>query len=211
MKVSPLSRPCSSAKAAASSTVSPVRITSAPCRRGVHHLHGRRVHGHDDGGGDRQPVGVIGHALGVVAGRHGDHAALASPRRTGAERRLSAPRSLNEAVNCWFSNLSQSLQPRMPESVRLQSQSVSTSAPASRPARRLDVVERDRRRLPRSAADVTALRAAMIISRASRANLGEPGLACRGHSCRPAIAHPAQTCQARRRTLNISLERPARI
>ena len=33
MKVSPRSRPCAWAKAAASSTVSPVRITSAPCRR----------------------------------------------------------------------------------------------------------------------------------------------------------------------------------
>jgi hypothetical protein len=33
MKVSPSLRPCACAKAAASSTVSPVRITSAPCRR----------------------------------------------------------------------------------------------------------------------------------------------------------------------------------
>ena len=61
-----------------------------------------------------------------------------------ADRRLSAPRSLKEAVNCWFSNLSQTLQPRISDSVRLQSQSVSTMAPVSRRARRLDVVERDR-------------------------------------------------------------------
>ena len=50
-----------------------------------------------------------------------------------AESRLSAPRSLKEAVNCWFSNLSQTLQPRISDSVRLQSQSVSTIAPVSRP------------------------------------------------------------------------------
>ena len=31
---------------------------------------------HDDGGRDAEPAGVIGHALGVVAGRHGDDAAL---------------------------------------------------------------------------------------------------------------------------------------
>src|SRR3979411_1554970 len=49
------------------------------------------------------------------------------------ERRLRAPRSLKEAVNCWFSNLSQTLQPRISDSVRLQSQSVSTIAPVRLP------------------------------------------------------------------------------
>ena len=34
-----------------------------------------REGGHDDGGGNGQPAGVIGHALGVVARRDGDHAA----------------------------------------------------------------------------------------------------------------------------------------
>src|SRR5262245_46787382 len=49
-----------------------------------------------------------------------------------ADSRFSAPRSLKDAVNCWFSNLSQTLQPRMAESVRLKSQSVSMMAPARR-------------------------------------------------------------------------------
>ena len=31
---------------------------------------------HHDGGGNAEPAGVIGHALRMVAGRHGDHAAL---------------------------------------------------------------------------------------------------------------------------------------
>src|SRR5262245_53484533 len=49
-----------------------------------------------------------------------------------ADSRLMAPRSLKEAVNCWFSNLSQVLQPRISDSVRLQLQSVSTIAPCTR-------------------------------------------------------------------------------
>ena len=46
-------------------------------------LHGRRAFGHHDGGGDAEPAGVIGDALGVVAGGHGDHAGAAFGRRSG--------------------------------------------------------------------------------------------------------------------------------
>ena len=40
------------------------------------HLHERRRFRHHDRGGDAEVVGVISHALGVVAGGHGDDAAL---------------------------------------------------------------------------------------------------------------------------------------
>jgi hypothetical protein len=41
------------------------------------HLHHGREARHDDHGPQAQPLRVVGHALGVVAGAHGDHAALA--------------------------------------------------------------------------------------------------------------------------------------
>ena len=44
---------------------------------GLHDLHDRRVHGHDDGRGDAKALGVIGKALGVVAGRHRNDTAFA--------------------------------------------------------------------------------------------------------------------------------------
>ena len=47
---------------------------------GVDHLHRRRVDGHHDGGGDAEKMRVIGDTLCVVAGRHGNHAALALAR-----------------------------------------------------------------------------------------------------------------------------------
>ena len=40
---------------------------------------------------------------------------------------------MKEAVNCRFSNFSHSLQPSIADSVRLQSQSVSATAPTRRP------------------------------------------------------------------------------
>ena len=46
-------------------------------RLGRRHLHERRRHRHDDGRRNLEPRGVIGHRLGVIAGRHGDDAALA--------------------------------------------------------------------------------------------------------------------------------------
>ena len=132
MKVRSRSLPCLRAKAAASSTVSPCRMTSAPCRRVLTTFTVGVLTGMTMVDGYRQAARVIGDALRVVAGRHGDHAALALVRPTGQTAGSSAPRSLNDAVNCRFSNLSQTLQPRMSDSVRLKSQSVSTMAPRSR-------------------------------------------------------------------------------
>jgi hypothetical protein len=40
------------------------------------HLRVGREGRHDDGGGNAEPAGMIGHALGMVAGRHSDDAAL---------------------------------------------------------------------------------------------------------------------------------------
>ena len=48
---------------------------------GVFDLHHRRTHGHHDAGGYAEPIGVIGHALRMIAGRHCDHAALSFVRR----------------------------------------------------------------------------------------------------------------------------------
>ncbi len=47
---------------------------------------------------------------------------------------LSAPRSLNEAVYCRFSNFSHSSQPVSADSVRLRRQGVRSTAPAMRAA-----------------------------------------------------------------------------
>ena len=44
---------------------------------GVGDLHERRCLRHDDGGRDAETLGVVGDAEGMVAGRHGDHAAAA--------------------------------------------------------------------------------------------------------------------------------------
>ncbi len=48
---------------------------------GVLDFHHRRPHRHHDGGGNAEQAGVIGHALGVIAGRHRDHAASPLVRR----------------------------------------------------------------------------------------------------------------------------------
>ena len=44
---------------------------------GILDLHHGRADRHDDGGGNGEALGVIGDALGVVAGGHGDDAAAA--------------------------------------------------------------------------------------------------------------------------------------
>ena len=56
---------------------------------------------------------------------------------------FSAPRSLNEAVNCRFSNLSQTSAPVSSDSVRLCRQGVRSTAPAMRLRGGADVVEGD--------------------------------------------------------------------
>ena len=55
-----------------------------------------------------------------------------APRRRARSSLLSAPRSLNEAVNCRFSNLSQTSAPVSCDSVRLCRQGVRATAPAMR-------------------------------------------------------------------------------
>ena len=50
--------------------------------RGAGHLGCRGEFRHHDGGGDAEQAGVAGDRLGVVAGRHGDHAAGALVRRS---------------------------------------------------------------------------------------------------------------------------------
>ena len=52
---------------------------------GVLDLHHRRAHRHHDGGGNAEPLGVIGDALRVVARRHGDDAARTLLRRQRRE------------------------------------------------------------------------------------------------------------------------------
>ncbi len=68
--------------------------------------------------GTAEPLGVGRHALGVVAGRHRDHAALALVEDSAC-RRFNAPRSLKVAVNCKFSNLRNRRQPQISPRVRL--------------------------------------------------------------------------------------------
>ena len=72
---------------------------------GLLDLHVRRVARHHDDRGDAEAVRVVGHALRVVARRAGDHALGGLGAHRGDASLLSAPRSLNDAVNWWFSNL----------------------------------------------------------------------------------------------------------
>jgi hypothetical protein len=65
-------------------------------RLGGFDFHERRRHRHDNGGGDIQAPGVIGHRLGMVAGRHGDDAAAALFGRQGGE--LDAGAALLERI-----------------------------------------------------------------------------------------------------------------
>ena len=70
------------------------------------------------------------------------------PRRRSSgvscSRRFSAPRSLNDDVNCRFSNFSHSSAPVMAESVFECSVGVRTTWPSMAAAARYDVVDRDR-------------------------------------------------------------------
>ena len=54
------------------------------------HLHEGRRHRHHDGGGNAETPGMVGHRLGVVAGRHGDDAAAALRRRQRGELDVGA-------------------------------------------------------------------------------------------------------------------------
>ena len=70
-------RPGDAPRWPASASVSPCSTTARAVPARVLDLGVGREGRHDDGGRDAEPAGVIGHALGVVAGRHGDDAALA--------------------------------------------------------------------------------------------------------------------------------------
>jgi hypothetical protein len=61
---------------------------------GLLDLHERSQARHHDGRRDSQPRGVAGHALGVIAGRHGDHAA--APLVLAEARELDASAALLE-------------------------------------------------------------------------------------------------------------------
>ena len=72
---------------------------------------------------------MVGHALRVVAGRSGDHARLRAARASSDSSLLSAPRSLNDAVNWWFSNLRKTSAPVMPrQRARMQARRVDDAA-----------------------------------------------------------------------------------
>ena len=72
-------------------------------RLGAVDLDEGRALGHHDRRRDAEPAGVIGDALGVVAGRHRDDAGARSGR-SSVSSLLSAPRSLNEPVRCSVSS-----------------------------------------------------------------------------------------------------------
>ena len=87
---------------------------------------------HHDGGRHAQPPRMVGHALRVVAGRHRDHARRRLLRPSCASW-FSAPRSLNEAVYCRFSNFSQTSAPVISDRVReLQARACRRSGPQPR-------------------------------------------------------------------------------
>ena len=102
--------PCARANSAASSSVAPEMIDFGVVRRVFSTFTIGVPTGITIMAGMPSRLRVIGDALRMIAGGHRDDAAPPLVRRQ-ANRRLSAPRSLKEAVNCWFSNLSQILQP----------------------------------------------------------------------------------------------------
>ena len=73
-------RPAASAWARAASSVSPCSTTSAPKPRVRSTFTPGVKRGITISAAQAQALRVVGHALGVVAGRHGDHAARAAPR-----------------------------------------------------------------------------------------------------------------------------------
>ena len=93
---------------------------------------------------------MIGHRLGVVAGRHGDDAALRSASLSDASL-TSAPRSLNELVTWRFSYLTKTSAPVSADSFGAGSIGVRSTAPAMRGGRlRYRQASRSRLGSPRS-------------------------------------------------------------
>ena len=116
-------------------------------RLGRLHLHERRRHRHDDGRRYRQPARVIGHRLGMVAGRHGDHAAAAL---VGAERRkLYAGATLLERVgDLQILVFDKNLGPGERRQRRRREQRRAQHMTGDRAPGSLDVGERHHRRIP---------------------------------------------------------------
>ena len=76
---------------------------------------------------------MVGHRLGMIARRRRNDAAR-SLFSVSCSSLLSAPRSLYAAVNCRFSNLSQTSAPMISDSVRLTSIGVRMTSPSIRSA-----------------------------------------------------------------------------
>ena len=89
-----------SACAAASASVSPCSTTRGAPGGGARHLGGRReFRHHDRGAAIAEQPRMPRHRLGVVAGRHRDHAALPRSASLSSASRLAAPRSLKAPVD----------------------------------------------------------------------------------------------------------------
>ena len=106
MNTSPRSRDSACAWAAASASVSPCSTTARAPGGGARHLGRGRELRHHDGGLDAASTGMPRDRLGVVAGRHRDHAARRARLGVSSASRFAAPRSLNAPVACRLSSLS---------------------------------------------------------------------------------------------------------
>ena len=138
---------------------------------GVDDLHRRRVDRHDDGGRDAEPVGVVGDALGVVAGRHGDHAVLAL-RRGQRGQAIERAALLERGRELQVLELEPDL---AAEDVRQRAAEVAVGlddGPAQARARGLDVVGSDRQRLGRPCGSDRFSGGHAVFS-CRRANLGD--------------------------------------
>ena len=124
-----------SACARASSNVSPCSTTSAPKLRVRSTFTPRREARHHDHRAHPQPLRVVGDALRVVARAHRDHAARALVVGELAPSLFHAPRSLNDAVNCRFSNFRKTCAPVISDSVRDSTHGVSSTCPCRRASR----------------------------------------------------------------------------
>jgi hypothetical protein len=97
-------------------------------------LHAGGEARHHDHRAQAQALRVVGHTLRMVAGGHGHHAARALGIALSCASLLQAPRSLNDAVNCRFSNFRNTWARTICDSVRDSTQGVSSTWPCSRSA-----------------------------------------------------------------------------
>ncbi len=130
-------RSCASSRprARASSKVSPSSTTVGAEAARALDLDRRREARHHDRRRDAHALGVVRDRLRMVAGRDREHAVRALVGVSCAIL-LSAPRSLNDAVNCRFSNFRKTSQPASPDSVRDGRHGVRVTSPAAARRRR---------------------------------------------------------------------------